>query len=35
MKIDREFWAAKWAIFDPYLVNISLKRHGIELKFLP
>jgi hypothetical protein len=35
MKSDREFWVTKWAIFQPYLVNISLKYHGIELKVLP
>ncbi len=35
MKIYREFWGDKWAIFDPYLVNIALIRHGIGMKILP
>lgn len=35
MSLDRELLDAKSAIFDPHLVNISVKQHDIELKFLP
>jgi len=29
---DRELWGSKWAVFDPCLVNISIKRHDTGLK---
>ncbi len=32
MSLDREIWFAKRAIFDPCLVNISVKRPDIALK---
>jgi len=35
MKDHREFLEMKLAIFDPCLVDISLKLHDIRLKILP
>ena len=35
MSLEKEIWDAKSDIFDPCLVNIAVKPHGIGLKILP